>query len=405
MIILYNIGIFIYLILIRVTAIFKSKSQLWIDGRKNWKERLDYLSLDKNMRAWIHCASLGEFEQAKPLIEPLELSGFSVVVSFFSPSGYEVISKREDIQIVYLPLDTRSNAKAFLDLLHPSVAIFVRYEYWYHYLTELKQRDIPTYLVSASFREKQMFFQPIIGGWFRKILLNFSKIFVIDKDSEELLFSHNIPNVIFNGDTRADRVLEIASRGFDKSGIIGVSNNFDIILVAGSTWEEDEIGLDYALRDATGLLLIIAPHEIHPSNLKRCQEQFKQSIFYSELENYNDEEVIIIDNIGLLSTLYAVADVCYVGGGFGAGIHNVLEPAAHQKPVIFGPKFRKFPEARGLVGNLGALAISDRKELRQKLTELLVDEERRIAMGQSAFQYVRQLSGATQRIMEEIHPS
>ncbi len=381
---------------------YKTKSKLWVSGRKDWKHKLEFMSLENKNRAWIHCASLGEFEQARPLIKPLKNEGYSVVVSFFSPSGFEVVSKREDITVVYLPLDTKNNARTFLEILRPDIAIFIRYEFWYHYLSELKRRSVPTFLVSASFRKTQVFFQPIVGKWFRKILMVFSRIFVIDEESESLLKIYHITRVLVNGDTRADRVIKIAKDGFSENEIVRILEGYKSVIVAGSTWKTDEEYLNYVLGKNNETLLILAPHEISTSNLERCCNLFENSILYSEIEKFKDENVLIIDNIGMLSSLYAVADICYVGGGFGTGIHNVLEPAAHQKPVVFGPKFQKFPEAVGLISNSGAYSVSDKEELNEKLTDLLMEKEKRTTMGQSAFQYVMQLSGATQRIMKEI---
>jgi 3-deoxy-D-manno-octulosonic-acid transferase len=368
----------------------------------------------------MHCASLGEFEQGRPLLEALKAKdpGQKIVLTFFSPSGYEVMKDYKGADhIFYLPMDAPSNAKRFLDAVNPSLVLWVKYEYWYHYLSALKQRNIPTVLVSGIFRQHQPFFA-WYGEIWRKMLATFTHFFVQNEESKKLLATLGFTNnVSTNGDTRFDRVLEIAEK-FEPVPHIAEFCEDSPVLVAGSTWEEDEIELLHFVNVHPNMKFIIAPHEIDEENLKDVKEEFPNSIFYSELINNEHQtpnsprgpmgkpktpNILIIDNIGMLSRLYKYATIAYVGGGFGGdGVHNVLEAAVYGKPVVFGPVYEKFEEAIGLLNAGGGLSIDGPIKLDEALINLLNDEKDRTARGEAASQYVHEHAGASKKIIQFI---
>ncbi|GAC1593296.1 MAG: glycosyltransferase N-terminal domain-containing protein [Ginsengibacter sp.] len=355
----------------------------------------------------MHCASLGEFEQGRPLLENLKANSPSVylVVTFFSPSGFNVI--KHDIlvnKILYLPLDTKKNASRFVRILKPDLVLWVKYEYWYHFLTELKNQNIPTLLVSGIFRKNQLFFK-FYGSLWRKLITCFTKIFVQDQASVELLDQINVKNVELSGDTRFDRVLEISKLNSEIDFIPTFCEGADVI-VAGSTWEEDEVLLIHFMRIHPHIKLIIAPHEIDKENLESVRHSFPGSIYYSELikENYNKANTLIMDNVGMLSTLYKYANICFVGGGFGAeGVHNVLEPAVYGKPVLFGPEYEKYIEAGQLIEYGGADEVKNALELEHTLDLLLSNPAKQSKMGNAAREFVEMKAGATRIISNYIY--
>ena len=414
-IILYNLFLLLYSCGIRVASLWNPKAKKWLVGRKNIFATINgQQTTAYGQPIWMHCASLGEFEQGRPLLEELkkEHPGQKIVLTFFSPSGYEVMKDYKDADhIFYLPIDSKENAKNFLDAINPSLVLWVKYEYWFYYLTEIKQRNIPAILVSGIFRKNQPFFK-WYGVIWKKMLKSFTHFFVQNNESKRLLATLGFnQNVIRNGDTRFDRVLEIAEYFTPVAGIEKFCGNSPVI-VAGSTWEEDEIELLHFVNVQQHIKFIIAPHEIDKINLKDVKNKFPNSIFYSDLvaqeSNSNDQHsipnVLIIDNIGMLSRLYNYATVSYVGGGYGAdGVHNVLEAAVYGKPVVFGPVYEKFDEATGLVQAGGGISVDGGPvKLETILNTLLTDEAERKRRGEAAKQFVYENAGASKKIIQFI---
>ncbi len=357
-------------------------------------------------RVWIHCASLGEFEQGRPVIEEIRKSypDVFIVLSFFSPSGYEIRKHYDQADaVVYLPPDTGSNAREFLNIIDPQLVIFVKYEYWLNYLEEMHARKIPMLMVSAIFRPGQVFFRWYGQRW-KNILQKVSHFFVQDPQSTELLNLAGVDHYTLSGDTRFDRVIAIR----DKFSPIDTVEKFcgdAKVVVAGSTWEEDEEVWDHYSNIHPETKFIIAPHEVYEGHLRSIEKLFKGSTRYSSLSNTGTNgngHVLIIDNIGMLSRLYHYADITYVGGGFGAGIHNILEAAVHGKPVIFGPEYGKFREAIDMLELGAAFTVSSALELEKTASELFENDALRQEAAEKAIQYVRSKAGATGKIMAYI---
>jgi 3-deoxy-D-manno-octulosonic-acid transferase len=413
-------------------ALWNPKAKAWVAGRKDFFETLQKKIIPGDRIIWVHCSSAGEFEQGKPVIEKLkaEYPSHRILVSFFSPSGFNTAKKYAHTDIItYLPVDTRTNASRFVDLVKPELVVFVKYEFWYHILNAIAYRHIPLLLVSAIFRPSQAFFKPY-GGFFRRILFLFRHIFVQDDASLRLLKAQGINHSSVAGDTRFDRVTEIAGR-FTEIEFIRAFSAGKPVLVAGSTWHEDEALLK-SLEDFPDLKIIVAPHEIHSAHLNQILETFSRAHFYSWLKDesfatpmpgnpgprwgpYAGEEarfmrdkylehhqVLVIDNIGMLSRLYHYASIAYIGGGFNkSGIHNTLEAAVYGIPVVFGPNYQKFREARDLVDKGAAFSIKDKEELTATITKLLGKEVREEA-GKKAAAYVRENRGTTEKIFRFI---
>ncbi|HEY1030966.1 MAG TPA: glycosyltransferase N-terminal domain-containing protein [Flavipsychrobacter sp.] len=403
---LYNIFLVLYALGIRVTSLFNEKARKWLRGRKGiFRQLADAMQGKDEQRIWVHCASLGEFEQGRPVIEAIKAQypGYKIVLTFFSPSGYEIRKDYDGADYVfYLPMDGAGNAKRFIKLVNPSLAIFVKYEFWYHYLNQLKKQDVPTVLISAAFRSSQPFFKGY-GGLFRKILKSFAYIFVQDENSKQLLADIGITtNVVISGDTRYDRVVQIAenARRYD---LIERFKGDSKLLIAGSTWPDDEM----VLREALHILpddwkMIIAPHEIDDKHIQQLDEMFQDTnTIYSQLPTtHTGHRVLIIDNIGMLSSLYRYGDIAFVGGGFQkGGIHNVLEPAVFGLPVFFGPQYDKFVEAKALVSRLYAFPISKKEHFNSLLRKLMEDDKRRLSMHKTIQAYIAGQAGATAKIM------
>ena len=403
---LYNIFLVLYALGIRVTSLFNEKARKWLRGRKDiFRQLADAMQGKDEQRIWVHCASLGEFEQGRPVIEAIKTQypSYKIVLTFFSPSGYEIRKDYDGADYVfYLPMDGAGNAKRFIELVNPSLAIFVKYEFWYHYLNQLKKQDVPTMLISAAFRSSQPFFKGY-GGLFRKILKSFACIFVQDENSKQLLADIGITtNVAISGDTRYDRVVQIAenARHYD---LIERFKGDSKLLIAGSTWPEDEM----VLREALHILpddwkMIIAPHEIDDKHIQQLDEMFQDTnTIYSQLPTtHTGHRVLIIDNIGMLSSLYRYGDIAFVGGGFQkGGIHNVLEPAVFGLPVFFGPQYDKFVEAKALVSRLYAFPISKKEHFNSLLRKLMEDDKRRLSMHKTIQAYIAGQAGATAKIM------
>ena len=353
---------------------------------------------------WVHTASLGEFEQGLPIIEQLKKNypEYRILVTFFSPSGYEVKKNTAAADVVtYLPMDTKKNAIKFLDLVNPKLVIFVKYEIWPNYLRSLSQRNIPTLLISALFKENQIYFKSY-GGFMRKTLHNFTHIFVQDTKSIELLSKINIKNTAISGDTRFDRVIEILERDNNLAFMENFKNGAKT-LVAGSTWPDDEeVLVPYINTGESSLKFVLAPHNIKPEHINKLKSSInKKTILYSELENkdLSAYEVLIIDTIGLLTKIYSYAEISYVGGGFATGLHNTLEPAVYGIPVIIGPSFKGFKEAEDLVNKGGVLVVKSPAEFFTLVNNLLKDEEHLKRTGDINSTYVSENKGASIQIM------
>ncbi|MDZ4758804.1 MAG: glycosyltransferase N-terminal domain-containing protein [Bacteroidota bacterium] len=356
MIFLYDCFIALYSLVAKLMAIAgHKKAKLWVEGRAGDREEFKKYALQQSplrdsprrivgqshQTLWFHFASLGEYEQGRPVMEKLksERKNIKIVATFFSPSGYEYC---KDTQLIdykfYLPADIESNAKKFVEFINPSEVFFIKYEFWYHYLHILKEKKIPVYLVSGLFRRKQVFFK-WYGGLHRKMLSCFTHFFVQNESAQKLLQSLNYNNVTVTGDTRYDRCLQIADTPYINDIIKDfIGQNF--CLVAGSTWTEDE---NIILNHTDKFKIILAPHDI--SRSESLYKQFSDSVLFSQYNNNSDKNILIIDNIGMLANIYRFASIAYVGGAFGSGLHNIIEPLSHGKPVILGPKTDKFPEA------------------------------------------------------------
>jgi len=404
--ILYSIGIFFYNLLIKFSGRFNSKAKLRNDGVNLTFEALK--SFNSKHVIWIHCASLGEFEQGRPLIEKIKqkYSDYQIVLSFFSPSGYEIRKNYEFADLIfYLPGDSLKNAKRVISLLNPKCVFFVKYEFWYWYLHELKVQKIPTYLISGIFRKNQIFFK-FYGSFFRKILKNFTHLFVQNNSSADLLKQAGIQNVSITGDTRFDRVFEIASNR-KRIEIIENFINDKFVFVAGSTWKPDEdiIFQFINLSGNKNVKYIVAPHEIKDENVKRITDLTDKNVIrWSESNSKNilSADILIIDNIGMLSSVYAYADVAYIGGGFGAGIHNTLEAAVYGIPVIFGPKYQKFEEAKELIKRKAGFSISNKDEFSKLLQNFIQDLNLKMQSGKNAEIYIKENIGATEKILNAV---
>ena len=408
---IYNIFLFLYSIAVRITALWNPKARRWISGRKNLFEEISYqLPTATYPLLWMHCASLGEFEQGRPLLEAIRNKhpGLKIVLTFFSPSGFEATKEYKGVDhIFYLPMDSPSNAKKFIDAIKPSLVLWVKYEYWFYYLDELKRRDIPVVLISGIFRKNQPFFK-WYGGIWRKMLGCFEHFFVQNENSKSLLESINLKQgITINGDTRFDRVIEIANN-FQPIPLVDEFCGDATVIVAGSTWEEDEVELLHYVKINPQIKFIIAPHEVDSNNLASVKKEFPNSIFYSELEIATNDQrstnnVLIIDNIGMLSKLYKYATIAYVGGGFGTdGVHNVLEAAVYGKPVVIGPEYEKYEEAIGLLEAGGGESISDPLGLEKVMNDLLGNDLERLQKGKAAKDFVYSNAGASEKIIRFI---
>lgn len=408
---MYSLIIHLYAFFIELISPFHKKARLMRLGQ--WKTNgILREKIDRNAKyIWFHASSLGEFEQGRPLIEKIkaEHPEYKILLTFFSPSGYEVRKNYEGADVVcYLPFDTPYRVKKFLDLSKPVMAIFIKYEFWDNYLSELKRRNIPVYIVSAIFRKEQLFFK-WYGGMYRKVLSYFTHIFVQDDASRELLSKYGVTNVSVFGDTRFDRVQDVYKNTKQVPMVdLFVNNNRSdnqLTMVAGSSWQQDEeVYLNY-FNDHPELKLIIAPHEIHKDHLMHIESMLKRpSIRLSEAteKDIKGKSCLIVDSFGLLSSIYRYGDLAYIGGGFGAGIHNVLEAAVYGMPVIFGPKYQKFKEARDLLQVGGAFSITDEKTFESKMEELSTYRDLLEAAGAAAGDFVKSNIGATNRIIASI---
>lgn len=418
MILLYNLFITLYSFVIRIAAIFSPKAKLWIEGRKGVFAYLQAKINPNKNTVWIHAASLGEFEQGRPLIEKIrsQYPDNQIVLTFFSPSGYEIRKHYPLVDvIVYLPIDTPKNVNLFLDIVKPNLIIFIKYEFWYHYLSEATKRQIPTIYIAALFWESLSYFKWYFS-FFIPIFQKINHFFVQNQNSkqvlEEFVFKNNPnPPISVVGDPRIDRVVEIASQSKSYDTItkfIGDTPKENVI-IAGSTWDADEKILKPFFEQNRQLKIILAPHEIGATHLASIEKLFGKQccVRYSEASKFEDSiatfQILIIDNIGMLSSLYRYGSVAYIGGGFGAGIHNTLEPMAYKLPIIFGHKYTKFEEANAMVAQRGAVSVSTAEALQTAFTNF-IQKENYIAAQNKIQLYLSKNQGATDRIFNYIEP-
>lgn len=404
---LYNILINLAWLVLKVVALFNAKIKLFLDGRKRTFPLLEEKIHPTDNTIWMHVASLGEFEQGLPILERLsyQYPEHKLVLSFFSPSGYEVKNNTSAADVVvYLPMDSNSKVKRFLNQVNPKLAIFVKYEVWPNYLYHLKKRNIPTILVSAIFSERQIYFKSF-GGFMRKSLGKFDYYFVQDEKSQELLGSIGLNNSTIGGDTRLDRVSEILNRNNQLDFMDRFKNN-QLCLVAGSTWPEDEkILINYINGTSKKLKFVIAPHEIKPAHIDKITSSLEKTVVrYSELDNQNLKEidVLIIDTIGLLTKIYSYANMAYVGGGFATGLHNTMEPAVFGIPIIIGPQFQGFKEAEDLVNEGGIIPISSQDSFDNLMDDLLNNPISIKNIGDINANYINSNQGAADLTMKYI---
>lgn len=385
-----------------------------MDGRKDVFVSLRREIDPSDKTIWFHCASLGEFEQGFPIMEEVKklLPSSKIVVSFFSPSGYEVKKNTPLAEVVtYLPLDTIKNARKFIEIVHPSLAIFVKYEFWPNYLFELESRKVPTLLISGLFRSKQVFFKPQ-GGFMRKALRTFDHLFAQDIQSKELLKEINLESTL-SGDTRFDRV----SNQIEQNNTLDFMQSFkgsSLCVVCGSTWPEDEtVLIEYMNEASEDVKFVIAPHKIDLAKIESFRRNIKKTtILYSEffgiseianIEDLNDYKVLIVDTIGLLTKIYSYADIAYVGGAMGStGLHNILEPATFGVPIVIGNNYKKFPEAIKMRQLAGLFSVSNTQEYSEIMNKLVADKSFRSKTGMINEHFINSNTGATQKIMTYI---
>ncbi|MBZ9628628.1 3-deoxy-D-manno-octulosonic acid transferase [Psychroflexus sp. CAK1W] len=383
--------------------------KLFVEGRANWKGKLQSQVSEDDKVIWFHAASLGEYEQAVPVIQALKQThpDYKIAVSFFSPSGYEIKKKDSKLDIVtYLPLDTKKNARRFLDILNPEAAFFVKYEIWPNLMDVLNNRQVKSYLISGLFRPEQLYFRPM-GKFMAKALGKFDHLFVQNEESLKLLKNHGFEQASISGDTRYDRV--IAQLGMDNklSFMDDFTASGELTMVFGSTWPEDlTITLDAMNKAPAQVKLVIAPHQINAAQIQKLKKDIRKKVIcYSEIENQNlqNYEVLIIDTIGLLTKIYSYANMAYVGGGMGlSGLHNILEPAAFGIPIVIGENYDKFPEAKMLRRLGGVFSVDSEKEFEGLFKKLVTDKTFREKSGQICGHFVNSEAGATQKIISSI---
>lgn len=404
---LYTIGVRLFSFAVALAAPFNEKAKLLHKGRKEIWQKLSALQ-DESSAVWIHCASLGEFEQGRPVIEAIRknVPGKKILLTFFSPSGYEVRKNYDLADVVcYLPEDTPRNARRLLNVVQPESAFFVKYEFWPNLFKELALRDIPLYSISSIFRENQVFFK-WYGKWFQKSLKAVTHFYVQDETSGKLLQSIGMKNYEVAGDTRFDRVKAIVDAATEVQIAERFASNADFVIVAGSTWPPDEDLLTRYVNDAPeGVKMIIAPHEVHEGHVQEIEQKLNVPYFRFTRSGDADPEgsrVLIVDTIGLLSAIYRYGHVAWIGGGFGKGIHNTLEAATYGIPVAFGPAYHKFKEARDLIELGGGFSVNDYDGFFPLLENFRINDARRQESGNAAGSYVKSMCGATGMIMDQV---
>lgn len=398
---------------IRIASIQNKKAKLWLKGRKNWKKNLQQLISEKFIPGkavvWMHCASLGEFEQGRPVLEKVkrQYPEANILVSFFSPSGYEIMKSYSGVNVIcYLPIDGTANAKAFLQIVKPTMVLWIKYEYWYYYLSQVNRQQIPLLLVSGIFRPGQLFFK-WYGGLYPKMLQFFTQLFVQNEASKKLVSTIiKAEKITLSGDTRFDRVITVAENFEPVISIEKWLQKATQVVVCGSTWDEDEKELSHYIKLHPEIKFIIAPHNVNKEEIEEIQKLLPGATLYSQLNNQafiNRGHVLIIDAIGILSRLYKYAYITYVGGGFGSdGVHNVLEAAVYGKPVVHGPEYEKFAEAKDLVENGGSFETEDALHLEKLLDQLFNDQVFYNRAAAVAKNYVYASKGASDCVLQYI---
>ena len=408
MLFIYSIIVSIAGLLLQIIALFVPKINLFVAGRKEVFPTLKAKIKPTDKTIWFHAASLGEYEQGLPVIERIKekYPTHKIIISFFSPSGYEVRKNNTLADAtVYLPLDSKKNVSKFIQLVHPEIVFFIKYEFWPNYLNELKSQNIPTYLISGIFREKQAFFK-WYGGFYRKALDAFTYFFVQNENSLQLLHQLGKENAIVSGDTRFDRVASILERD-NTLDFIAEFKNGTTTVVAGSTWHKDEeLLIDFINSNSTDTKYIIAPHNIKQDQIQQLKNNCtKKIVLYSEKEGkeLKDYDVFIIDTIGILTKIYSYADIAYVGGGFGnPGVHNILEPATFGIPIVIGPNYSHFAEAIELVQIGGCISVNNPENFQAILNELISDSLVQKSKGNLSAQFVQKNKGAVAKIMSTV---
>jgi 3-deoxy-D-manno-octulosonic-acid transferase len=403
---IYNLGIHIYQLGIRLAGLFSDKPAKMVKGHREAYDSLKS-KIDRNARyIWFHAASLGEFEQGRPLIERIrqEYPQYKILQTFFSPSGYEVRKNYEGADIVcYLPMDTPGNAKKFINLVNPCMVFFVKYEFWKNYLNTLYNKGVPVYSVSSIFRPNQIFFR-WYGKGYQQVLRTFEHLFVQNEESKKMLANIGVMNTTVVGDTRFDRVLDICAAA-KQLPLVQKFKGDALTFVAGSSWGPDEDIFIKYFNAHPEMKLIIAPHVVNDSHMKEIVSKLQRPcIRYTQAteENVQQADCLIIDCYGLLSSIYRYGEISYIGGGFGVGIHNVLEAAVYGIPVIFGPNNKKFREAQHLLANKGGFEVNGYEDFEVLMDKFLTDEAYLQASGQAAGDYVKNNSGAMEKIMDYV---
>ena len=406
--VLYNLTIKLYLASIKVAALYNNKAKKWLSGRKNIFKDLERTINKNDSIIWFHVASLGEFEQGKPVLEEIKKAfpSHKILLTFFSPSGYEVRKSYSGADyIFYLPIDTKKNAKKFIEIVNPKIAVFVKYEFWFNYINELYKNKIPLLMVSVIFRPSQHFFK-FWGRWFRKQLHKVTWFYVQDNESVALLEKIKVYHAEKSGDTRFDRVFDLVQ---EKQSLKQIKQFKDdaFLVVAGSSWSPDEDILKYVLSQSSHLFkLIIAPHVVSESHIKELQQKFKRwsPVLFTELNPSQKitSRILILNTTGILSYVYRYADFSYIGGGFGAGIHNLLEPATYGQPVVFGPKYDKFREANELINIGSGFPIKNKEDALVIFNRLLNDKPLLNTSSQASKEYIEANTGATHKVISKI---
>ncbi|NSW45285.1 MAG: 3-deoxy-D-manno-octulosonic acid transferase [Bacteroidales bacterium] len=406
---IYRFSLFAYKLLIQIASLFNEKASLWISGRKNiWQKISQFQVLAQHQVLWMHVSSLGEFEQGRPLIEQIKKNyhNIQIIITFFSPSGYEIRKNYTFADaIFYLPLDSPKNAQRFYDIIKPNWVIFVKYDFWFFYIREAYLRKIPIFLISAVFKPNQIFFK-FYGHFYRKMLRYFSQIYVQDDTSKLLLQKINI-NSIVAGDTRCDRVLQIAQSPLPLNNIRDFIKQ-RVVVIVGSAWDKDIKILKNIIEQTqkNNVLWIIAPHVVNEEHIQDLIQIIDlPAIRYTQINDINNNiknGVLWIDTIGILSSLYQFATIAYIGGGFGKGIHNTLEPASFGVPVVFGPNYHKFNEAEDMIKLGAAFSISNADEAFQIINQLIQNETFRSKASIKAQMYIQKSAGATQKIIQQL---
>ncbi len=408
---IYSLALLLYQTGVRLAAITgNKKAKLWLEGRKNLFKNLSALQPKKSRRYWVHCSSLGEFEQGRPLIEEIKKRDpdVEIILTFFSPSGYE-IRKNFPLakHVLYLPLDSARNSSRFIEAIQPDLVFFIKYEYWFHYLSQLNKKRIPVYFVSSIFRPSQIFFK-WYGNFFRNMLKMVTHFFVQDNASVELLKHAGITECTLTGDTRFDRVADFRTNAKQIPQLESFSKDH-LIFLAGSTWPEDEALIIPELHNlvAKGVRVIFFPHEVNTDSINRLEIDIRKThptlntqVFSRASDNeLKVADILLVDTIGMLSSAYAYAKVAYIGGGFGKGIHNILEAATYGIPVLFGPNFEKFREAKDLVRLKGAFSVQNAGEFSEVVSKFILNPSISEAAGKIGKDYVQNQTGATAKIL------